>query len=307
MSRLTRDYNRDQRSSERKQQIYQRGPTIIPVASIMTMIIIAKLYNDKMDLISTNLVRARYSNCTSQSRMAALDDQTSCCFLDLSREIRDEIYILAVLVPMQKQSVYTFSTDADFRCMSYPHFVSLPLLFLAAECRARSARHPALSQVNRQIRSKVDEVFLGLNQWKLEVNSYTWTRKNDVPENVDLAVRMKVLERRLHDIEGPYRLRHLRDVTLELGFASGKCVVCIQVHHQRGLMAERPSHPKNYGLDVQEHVLGWHLAVTEMKRQENGWMGEAIVEFIVGGRELWKEFQLAHEFEDGIERSLVSD
>jgi hypothetical protein len=272
------------------------------------MKIIAKPYKDTIDLISTKFTRARYNKWTSQSPKAVLFGKTSCGFLDLPREIRDETYILAVLLPMQKQSLYNFYTDADIiSCTSYPPIFSLPLLFLVAECRARSARHPALSQVNRQIQGEVDEVFLSLNQWKVEVKSYTWTRKNVVPENVSLAVRMTILERWVHDIGGPYRLRHLRVVTLELRFASGKCVVCIKVHHQRGLTAERPCYSKNHGIDVREPVFGWHLAVTEMKRQESGWMGEAIVEFIVCGTELWKEFELTRDVEDGIEGPLMSD
>jgi hypothetical protein len=103
-------------------------------------------------------------------------------------------------------------------------------------------------------------------------------------------------------IGGMHRLRHLRGFTLGIELWNGGAFGFdeVQVKVSRGkkdtggggvwkLNVEFPKQLRPRGVLVIEETMGWHAVVLEMKTNDRGWTGEAIIDFLTSEPDLWLE------------------
>jgi hypothetical protein len=111
----------------------------------------------------------------------------------------------------------------------------------------------------------------------------------------DLRTLRKDVEEWVSRIGGVERLRHLRDLTVEVdlclrvGCCHGKKEVFRLCFEEGKMVIKYPSfdfccQPAR----INDYAMQWNFAVTDWRRREKGWVGEGIVDFLIGDAELWE-------------------
>ncbi len=214
--------------------------------------------------------------------------QAQCPLFRLPRELRDNIYI-KVLV-QQRPSVHQLAgwTPTALCVSDGGSYLSL-------------ASPPPLLAVCRRIREEGDKIYWGENSWHIfldvrhnhGVNSGMWPGNNlDFPRHCFTMWHNSITR-----VGGLARFRALRNLTLELklcDFRKGcSSTISIQLT-QRGLEVQYSKNIVHIRDPIHEDAMGWHIATTEMRRKDNGWEGEGIIDFFTSQDEFWTEWWFSY-------------
>jgi hypothetical protein len=114
------------------------------------------------------------------------------------------------------------------------------------------------------------------------------------------------------DMGGLARFRSLQDVNIVVICRCYDDVIRLQgmevkLEKGRGLTVKRASYHLNVREPYREDFKGWFTASAEMRRQERGWLGEGIIDFILNSEESWSEMWIRYPDGEHGERRIMSD
>lgn len=149
--------------------------------------------------------------------------------------------------------------------------------------------HPLLATC-RQVRAEADPIYLGRNEWAayldIKYNDGGWYKYDK-----NLLHAFATMKQWIAKFEFS-RARHLRDFTLgtNLCYKNSHCAhdeFRLVVSQSEGLKVSLPKtlHGREWDMGGLRHKR--HLEETERRRKENGWLGEAIVDYFLRDQNLW--------------------
>ena len=210
-------------------------------------------------------------------------------FLRLPRELRDHIYELCLVAPQHERwHKPLYMLDEPITDENKHELVHQPKVALDI-CRwwkATLHQDPPLLLVSRQVRTEADEIYWSGNDWLVAIR-VNQDKCNRDEQDVHTPIQKWI------DAVGLHRLTHLRDLTVEVEtcykrFHYGPERFRVTFDSTDGLRLRSPKFSK-FRFPVCEDAIGWHLAITEMRRKQNGWKGEGILELFTGEKEVWAE------------------
>jgi hypothetical protein len=223
--------------------------------------------------------------------------------LGISRELRDRIYNELLVVPEHKR-VEGFYPGVSHRparirvCLLSAHhtkFCSCEEGF--ANCRPILPPLPAVLQTCGQIRDEADKIFFSKNEFVICLDAKVDGGSGPMWPCVDWDLRTlrEDVEEWVSRIGGVERLRHLRDLTVEVDLClraaccHGKKEVFRLYFEEGKMVLKYPSfdfccQPAR----INDYAMQWYFAVTNWRRRQKGWIGKGIVDFLIGDAELWE-------------------
>ncbi|KAK5127792.1 hypothetical protein LTR85_004908 [Meristemomyces frigidus] len=218
-------------------------------------------------------------------------------FLRLPPELRNRVYDLCLVEPLQKRWRKIYHEDRSpvrsdnlDRCRRTPKCA----MDIVTGNAVHLAEHPPLLAVCRQIRSEADPIYWGQNEWIINLDA-KWENDLGYDEmDDDLRTPMQHMRKWVNKI-GLRRLRHLRDFTvgIEIHSKRSRCEPYefrVTLDRTAGLVVNLPTFNGRHRIVMRQNVLAQHLVTTERRRRRNGWKGEGIIDWFLGNRDFWAEW-----------------
>jgi hypothetical protein len=188
-------------------------------------------------------------------------------------------------------------------------------LFQLTEGLIKLPTQQPLLQTCRQICAEAEEIYLTLNNWVILLNldkSIVGGDMTSSSSNSPISTALNAMRAWVSDMGGLPRFRNLRTVKIIVACMCSDGTlraqgVQVKLENARGLTVRRPPNHGWLHEFRREDFLGWFTASTEMRRKQRGWLGEGIMDFLLGSEELWSEMRIHYTDDEYGDRRIMSD
>lgn len=211
-------------------------------------------------------------------------------FLDLPRELRDRVYEFCLVVcpsDFQGRNVPDKSVSTKD---SAPHQARIAFE-TDGEDPFLSTQHPLL-HLSRQLRRECVPMYWKQNTWRIYLPAKSHFSRYDP---FAALYHFKAWVNKI----GMDQLRHIRDLEVVVDFwwkDGGREDERIRLRYIEG-SGLRVNYV-NVGKEERQLELDWRFAVADLRARENGWKGEAIIDYFMNAPDIWAGDRFVCENED---------